>query len=181
MAWKRLACVGLLAAAAASPAAADWNSFWHGVHVDYHRNNAWPHPFSEMAAAQTRAPFAVQKMNGWRLHNTISHELFRGGDGVLTVAGQQQLAQIVHQVPPEHREIIVVCGATPAETEARVNSVREALSRMQMEGAAPEIYVTHRVPATGSGELATAVNRAWLKSLPSPKLPAAQSGSAASP
>lgn len=181
MAWKRLACAGLLVAAAVSPAAADWNSFWHGVHVDYHRNNAWPHPFSEMAAAQTRAPFAVQKMNGWRLHNTISHELFRGGDGVLTVAGQQHLAHIVHQVPVEFREVIVVCGATPAETEARVASVRAALSRMNLEGAVPEIYVTHRVPATGSGELATAVNRAWLQSLPKPQLPESSQGSGGSP
>lgn len=171
MAWKPLACAGLLVVAAASPAAADWDSFWHGVHVDYQRNNAWPHPFSEMAAAQTRMPFAVQKMNGWRLHHTISHELFRGGDSVLTAAGQQQLARIATQSPPEHRVVYVVRGATPGETDARIASIRSALSRMNLQSDPPEVFVTDRVPATGSGAMATAVNRAWMQALPAPRLP----------
>lgn len=171
MAWKPLTCAGLLVIAAASPAAADWNSFWHGVRVDYHRNNAWPHPFSEMAAAQTRMPFAVQKENGWRLHNTLSHELFRGGDGVLTVAGQQQLIHIATQNPPEHRVIYVVRGATPRETDARVDAVRSSLSRINLQGAMPEVFVTDRVPATGSGAMASAVNRARMQALPPPQLP----------
>lgn len=171
MVWKPLACAGFMVVAAASPVAADWNSFWHGVHIDYQRNNAWPHPFSEMAAAQTRMPFAVQRMNGWRLHNTISHELFRGGDGVLTAAGQQQLTHIATQIPPEHRVVYVVRGATPGETEARIDAVRSSLARMNLEGAMPEVMVTDRVPATGSGAMASAVNRAWMQALPSPRLP----------
>lgn len=171
MAWKPLTCAGLLVIVAASPVAADWNSFWHGVDVDYQRNNAWPHPFSELAAAQTRMPFVVQKMNGWRLHNTISHELFRDGDGVLTAAGQQQLQQIATQNPPEHRVVYVVRGATPNETEARVASIRSSLARMNLQTAPPDVLVTDRVPATGSGAMAAAVNRARMQTLPPPQLP----------
>ena len=181
MAWKRLACASLVAIATAAPAAADWNSFWHGFHIDYHRNNAWPHPFSEMAATQTRTPFAIQTMNGWRLHNTVSHELFRGGDGVLTVAGQHHLAHIISQVPPQHRMVMVVRGATPEETEARLASVRSAIARMHVEGPAPEVRVTDRVPATGSGELATALNRARLQTLPAPRLPESEGPSVSTP
>jgi hypothetical protein len=72
-------------ASTATSVSADWNwkGFWHGQHVGYHRNNAWPDPFNEVDAANVIAPFEVMKANGWRLHNTIGHELFREGDGAL--------------------------------------------------------------------------------------------------
>lgn len=172
MAWKRLLCTAALVAVGSSSASADWNSFWHRFHLDYHRNNAWPHPFREVDAAQTRSPFLVQRENGWRLHNTISHELFREGEGSLSYAGQRQLIQIMTHVPPEHRSIYVVRGASPAETEARIASVRSALEKMPLEnGATPEIMIIDRAPATGSGAVASAVNRAWMQALPAPKLP----------
>ncbi len=173
MAWKRIACAAVLVVSGSVSASADWNSFWHRFHVDYQRNNAWPHPFREMDAMQTRSPFEVQKMNGWRLNNTISHELFREGDGALTYAGQRQLVQITTNVPPEHRAVFVVRGANQAETDARVAAVKNSLERMNHgEESIPQIMVIDRAPATSSGALASAINRAWMEELPAPKLPA---------
>lgn len=172
MTWKRLICAAALVALTASTSHADWHSFWHRFHIDYHRNNAWPHPFREMAAMQTRSPFEVQKVNGWRLHNTISHELFVQGDGQLTYAGQRQLHNIMTHVPPQFREVFVVRGSSQAETEARVAAVKSSLTRMQLpEDALPAVSVIDRAPATSSGSITSAINRAWLNSLPEPKLP----------
>ncbi len=45
-------------ATTATSASADWswNSWWHGLHVGFHRNNAWPDPFNEVDAAQVDRP-----------------------------------------------------------------------------------------------------------------------------
>ena len=90
----RLLASATLAVAAiaitAGSANADWSNFWHQFHIDTHRNNAWPDPFNEADARDVVAPFEVMKQNGWKLHNTIGHELFREGDGVLMASGTQR-------------------------------------------------------------------------------------------
>lgn len=172
MLWKRIAIAGCLIFGATSTCSADWHSFWHGVNVDYQRNNNWPHPFREAAAAQTRMPFEVQRNNGWQLHNTLSHGQFRVGDGQLSYAGQTQLQNIVTVVPAEQRTVYVVRGTNQAETDARLASVRSSLERLRTEGGtSPQVLLIDRAPATNSGELASAVNRAWFKVLPKPQLP----------
>ncbi len=172
MAWKRFALAGILVAATTSTSNADWHSFWHRFHVDYQRNNAWPQPFREMAAKQTRAPFEIQKLNGWRLHNTISHELFVAGDGQLTYAGQRQLENIMTRVPPQYRSVFVVRAGSQAETEARVTAVRNSLARMTHGGGqVPEVGIADRANPTSSGSMASAINRAWADALPEPVLP----------
>lgn len=172
MSWKRIAIASFLVFATASTSNADWNSFWHRFHLDYHRNNAWPHPFREVAAAQTRAPFEVQRLNGWQLHNTLSHDMFRAGDGQLSYGGQQQLQYIMTSVPEQHRQVFVVRGTNAAETDARVASVRSSLERYSGTGiSAPPVMLVDRAPVTYSGARASAVNRAWMEAMPKPQLP----------
>lgn len=166
--WVLLALIFVLGA---NVGRADWHSFWQRFHLDYHRNNAWPHPFREMSAAQTRAPFEIQRNNGWQLHNTISHELFRPGDGALTYAGQKQLENILTHVPQEHRTVFVVRGATKAETDARIAAVQSSLERMRPDGTAPPVLIIDRAPATSSGEIAAALNRLRIDTMPKPQLP----------
>lgn len=165
----------LIAAAAiglfACDASADWHSFWHGVKVGTHRNNAWPDPFNEVDARQVVAPFEVMKSNGWRLHNTIGHELFRNGDGVLLASGNKRVAWIASQAPPHRRDVFVVRGRTPEETEARMASVRQTLATIATDGPPPAVWVTDVEPATASGDWATQINRSWLQELPAPRLP----------
>jgi len=54
----------LIVATTSVSASADWDSFWHGVHVGYARNNAWPDPFNELDAQQVIRPFEIMKRNG---------------------------------------------------------------------------------------------------------------------
>ena len=156
-------------------ASADWDSFWHGLHVGYHRNNAWPSPFTEADAHQVVAPFEVMKANGWRIHNTIGHELFRAGDGALLASGNRRLEWIATQAPEGHRDVFILRGRTPEETEARVAAVRQSLTNLQLQGQQPAVWVTETAPTTASGAWATQINRTWLQELPPPRLPGSSS------
>ena len=162
-------------ATTATSASADWNSWWHGLHVDYHRNNAWPDPFNEVDAAQVIAPFEIMKTNGWRLHNTIGHELFRGGDGALLASGHRRVHWIATQAPESRRTVYVLRGETENETAARVNSVQLTLDKIVMNGAAPRVLVTDVEPPAASGAWATKINREWLDHLTAPRLPSQSS------
>jgi hypothetical protein len=154
-----------------SVAQADWNTFWHGVHVDYQRVNAWPQPFTDMDARQARAPFEVMKQNGWRAHNTIGHELFHDDTAVLTTAGNRRVLWIATHAPLNRRTIYVLQGRTPAETEARLASVQQTLAGLHQRGSEAQVLVTDIEPATAPGAWATSINRQWMSELPAPKLP----------
>ncbi|MEM9645550.1 MAG: hypothetical protein AAF989_11215 [Planctomycetota bacterium] len=155
----------------AGDAAADWHTFWHSVHVDYARNRVWPEPFTEVATAQTVAPFQVMTQNGWRAHNTIGNDLFRRGDGALLAAGRERVRWIASQAPQNRRIVYVLRGHNREETESRVGAVREAVSKMYLDGAGPEIYVTNIEPASAPGAWAEKVNRDRLSQMPAPVLP----------
>lgn len=160
-------------AATASSASAEWNwnGFWHGLHVGFHRNNAWPDPFNEADAAQVIAPFEIMKRNGWRLHNTIGHELFREGDGALLASGHRRVHWIATQAPEARRSIYVLRGENEAETAARVASVQSTVDNIVTTGARPEVLVTNVEPPTAPGDWAVQINRERLKSLSAPRLP----------
>ena len=154
----------------ASNASADWHSFWHNVHVGTQRNNAWPDPFNEADAMQVVAPFEVMKNNGWRVHNTIGHELFRGGDGALLASGNKRVEWIASQAPTKRRDVYVMRGRTTEETQARVASVRQSLASLGTANP-PQVWITDIEPTTASGAWATQINRSWLQELPTPRLP----------
>ncbi len=170
--WLALALgLALAGGGSGSVAHADWDSFWHGVHVDYQRVKAWPQPFTDIDARQARAPFEVMKQNGWRAHNTIGHELFREDTAALTTAGNRRVLWIATQAPLNRRTIYVLQGRTPAETEARLASVQQTLAGLQQRGAEAQVLVTDIEPATAPGAWATSINRQWMSELPAPKLP----------
>jgi hypothetical protein len=161
----------IVATTATSASAVGWNHFWHQFHIDFHRNNAWPDPFNEVDAAQVHSPFAIMKTNGWRMHNTIGHELFRVGDGALLAAGSRRVHWIATQAPAARRTVYVLRGNSQAETDARVASVHQALNTVHSGGSIPAVLVTDAEPATSSGAWATKINREWLEHLNAPRLP----------
>lgn len=164
-------------ATTATSASADWewNSWWHGLHVGFHRNNAWPDPFNEVDAGQVIAPFEIMKANGWRLHNTIGHELFRDGDGALLASGHRRVHWIATQAPETRRAIFVLRGENETETAARVASVQSTLDSIAMNGPAPQVFVSDVEPPAASGAWATKINREWLDHLTAPRLPSQSS------
>ena len=168
----KLVAIALVAVTtSATSASADWYHFWHNLHIDFHRNNAWPDPFNEVDAASVIAPFEVMKANGWRMHNTIGHELFRTGDGALLASGHRRVHWIATQSPEARRTVYVLRGRNGAETEARVASVRSTIDSLNLGTAAPNVIVTTKEPATASGAWATKINREWLDHLTAPRLP----------
>lgn len=168
---SRLVLSLLVVGVTATSASADWHSFWHGLNVGYARNNAWPDPFNEADAMQVVMPFEIMKQNGWRMHNTIGHELFREGDGALLAAGSKRVQWIASQAPVSRRSLFVLRGTSPEETKARVASVHQTLASLNLPGQPPQITVTDVEPGASSGAWAVKVNREWLDSLPIPQLP----------
>lgn len=150
---------------------AGWDEFWFKFRRSFHRSNAWPDPFAEQDARQTMAPFEVMKINGWRLNNTISHELFRSGDGALLASGNERIRWITNNPMAAQQGIYVMQGRSKVETQARLASVRDSLENLHTTSNKPEIYLTNREPGTSSGPWAVKINREWLANLPIPQLP----------
>lgn len=166
--------------AGAINANADWDSFWHhkqqachDCKIDYLRNHCWPHPFREFDANQARDPFRMMAANGWRLHHTLSHEVFRSDDSMLTAVGRNRVQWIATQTPEHRRMIYVLQGESQEETRRRVESVEEALTHLVINGPPPQVYVTEKVPSLGSGEWSANLSRMRVEQMIAPILPAA--------
>lgn len=154
-----------------SMATAGWPEFKRECHTDKLRNNAWPQPFRAIDAQSVVAPFEVMKANGWREFNTLSSGFFDGSNQ-LTDSGQLKLKQVIVQSPPNRRAIYVLKGSTPEQTAVRVEAVEVAVSSIVPVGELPPIFVTDIEPATSSGAYQTMVNRALIRTTPTPRLPA---------
>ncbi len=170
-----IALAVVVTTASSASAEWNWNRWWHGSHLGFHRNNAWPDPFNEVDARQVIAPFEIMKANGWRLHNTIGHELFRDGDGALLAAGHRRIHWIATQSPEARRTIYVLQGTSQDETDARVAAVESTLDKIVINGNQPQVLVTDVEPPSSSGAWATKINREWLEHLTAPRLPSSSS------
>lgn len=159
---------------------ADWHDFWHKFRIDFHRNHAWPDPFNEADAREVVRPFDMMTQNGWKMHNTIGHELFREGDGALLASGSNRLHWIATQAPPSRRSVYVLRGRSQQETDARLASVRSTLSNMHLQGQEPAVMVTNIEPGMASGAWANKISREWIDSIPKPQLPQTSSTGAPS-
>jgi hypothetical protein len=169
---KRRILLSLLFSGMVSTAVqADWGSFYHGSHISYARNNAWPQPFREMDEQVVRSYFASISHNGWRAHNSLGSEVFRPGDQWLTHAGEERLRRIVQTNPPDRRVIFVSRAETHQITETRVAVVRKALTEMQLDGPETSVVVTDVRPPTSSGAWNTQIHRERVKAMPPPVLP----------
>ena len=152
-------------------AQADWSEFWHRVHVDWHRMNAWPEPFQFAAREVTISPLVEMTNAGWRLQNTLSDHLFDVQTQDLTTAGQLKLRWIATQTPLHRRTIHVLRSYEPGATELRMQSVDRHLDKFAPEGARPSVVLTDKIPAGGSGEYLENIDRQLKSSVPAPGLP----------
>lgn len=141
------------------------NRFW----LDYHRNKAWPQPFNCVDRQATGAPFAIMVNNGWRLHNTLSAQLFDGETQHLTRAGELRVRWIATQAPTHRRAIFVLKGDTPAVTQARVEAVQLALEKI--DAPRPQLMITDIDHFGSSGAYFDKVGRQYQDTIPAPRLP----------
>jgi hypothetical protein len=149
---------------------AGWPEFKQECHTDKMRNNAWPQPFRAMDANAAVSPFEIMKGNGWREFNTVTGAFFDQSNQ-LTESGQLKIKQILTLAPPNRRAIHVLKGDTPEQTSVRVEAVEVAVSGFIPTGALPPIMLTDIEPATSSGAYQTVVNRAIIRTTPTPRLP----------
>jgi hypothetical protein len=149
---------------------AGWPEYKQECHIDKLRNNAWPQPFRSQDAAAVVAPFEVMKANGWREFNTIP-EAFFDGEQQLTDAGMLKVSEVLTHSPPNRKAIFVVRSGSPEQTAARIESVEIAVSGLIPVGDLPPIHLTDIPPGTSSGTYQTIVNRALVKTTPTPRLP----------
>ena len=152
-----------------------WDHFWHSVHVDFHRNNAWPEPFVSADRAAQREPFRLQADNGWKMQNTVGTMLF-DGNNQLNSAGDLLVKWIVQQAPMHRRAVFVLKGDTAEQTASRVASVNAAVAKYA-GGATPPVMVTDTEPTGTPGSQVDAISQAYQSSTPSPRLPSGGGGS----
>lgn len=153
---------------------AKWHSFWNRVHLDWHRNNAWPEPFVQVDRRAVTAPIDINIDRGWQLQNTIPDELFEGETQELTRAGELKVQGILTQMPTRRRVVFVLRGKTPEITQVRLKSVERAATEVVGPTAPSMIAVTDIVPRGGSGAYYERVSSGYESTTPPPRLPAMQ-------
>ncbi len=150
---------------------AGWHSYWDRVHLDWHRNNAWPEPFIQVDRQAALAPIDMMVNNGWQLQNTIPHQLFDPETQELTRAGQLKVQRTLTQMPTRRRMVFVLKGKTADITEMRLKSVEKAAAEVVGDSASTMIVVTDVEPRGGSGSYYERVNSGYESSTPPPRLP----------
>lgn len=158
--------VGLLSATAD----AGWREFWHRVHVDWHRNNAWPEPFQEVDREAVRMNVLASVGTGWQLQNTLADELFDTETQELLPAGETKIRSILLNSPRDRRTVYVYRGATRTATSIRLDSVQRAASRLVDEGPLPPVLVTDVPAPSHSGDYYDQIERRVRASVPTPRL-----------
>ena len=148
-----------------------WNAYWDRVHLDWHRNNAWPEPFSSTDKAAQRAPFPAMVDRGWQLQNTIPDQLFQTETQELTHAGELKVKWIVTQMPARRRSVFVMRGSTPEITELRLKSVSKIIAEIG-NGTGAMVAVTDIIPRDGSASAYERTLTSFDSSQPAPQLPA---------
>ncbi len=170
-----LCAVGFLGlTASAQQYCGDGASFGQQSRYDYYRNKMWPLPFRAQDTQSVLDHFAVQRNNGWKLHNTIGASMFDPATQQLTDSGKAQVRWIVTRAPLDRRVVFVLQGDAPNQTAARVESTQLAISEIIPVGPLPQLYVTDQDAPGSSGVYQTAILRAMQTSVPAPRLTAAQ-------
>ncbi len=168
-----LTLVALLLALMTQTAQAGWRDFWFRVHVDRHRNNAWPEPFQTMDRQSVAAAFAPMSAAGWQVQNTMTEHDFDANTGQLTRAGASKLRWIATQAPPQRRTVFVLRGDSEDQTAWRIDTVQQMLTRFVPDGPLPEVVRTNDAPHGANGGQTYDVWTKFQQVQPQPKLPEA--------
>ena len=152
---------------------ARFRAFSESVVQDYRRNNCWPEPFIRPDRQAVRLPFALMVHNGWRRQNMLSEHHFGEDGATLNEGGHMKIRWIVTEAPRQHRTIYVHRTLDPEQTAARIKAVQESAMQFAADGERPRVLETS-IPVEVEGWSATqvdAINRAWERSTPAPRLP----------
>jgi hypothetical protein len=160
----------------ASSSQAGWTDFWHRTSVDFHRNNCWPKPFVEADRNDVRVALDAMVRKGWQSQNTLTNYHFDPQTNQLTVAAHRKIEWILTQNPPPRRVVFVLRSLDQDITAARVDAVQQTMARIVPHGVLPMVAETENSPLGRSADYIVAIHLALERSVPSPHLPAVESG-----
>ncbi|MEX0794778.1 MAG: hypothetical protein WD045_16690 [Pirellulaceae bacterium] len=151
---------------------ADWASFSNQWKLDYARNRCWPSPFVELDRDSVRNYYHQMTMAGIRLQNTLGENHFHPESHQITRGGEMKVRQIL-MGSEGRRAVFVLRGLTEDQTEARLQSTRDAVFRLVGDADATEFYVTGNEPIPRPADYIDDIYRSERSSIPAPRLPAA--------
>jgi hypothetical protein len=174
--------VGVASLWASASAQANWfKCIYHDIHSGFHTNNMWPQPYVEPARKAVREPLAVMYARGWQRYNLLGAHHFEEGQNRLTDAGKLRVKAILANSPPQHRTVFVEKGLNREITNARIDSIQQAIVELQTEGPLPAVMASDLIVEGWSSEYVDAVGRKYHQSIPQPRLPNMQGASAGGP
>jgi hypothetical protein len=169
----------LVSLGCASQVSADLiSSFFNSIAKDVKRRQCWPAPFAAADRVAVRAPFALMVNNGWRRQNMLGEFHFEQGTGQLTEAGRLRVRWILTAGPEQHRLIYVHTADNDSETSARMAAVQQLASQISPYRL-PPVQATS-IPDEGwPASQVDAIDRKYMSTQPTPRLPAAVVGGGA--
>ncbi len=153
---------------------AGWHEFWDRFHLDAHRNNCWPEPFSSIDRRAAQAPFAAMVGSGWRTQNTLSQHYFDRETQQLNEAGERKLYWILSNAPEPYRTVFVAESYQSDESRKRIDSVQQTLARLLPTEPLPPVVATKLEPRGWPAEYIDTIDRKVQATVPDPRLPTFQ-------
>jgi hypothetical protein len=139
----------------------------HWIHK-FHHAHYWPHPYSSMDEAYTRAMIDIQTNNGWTGATTLQDYHFTDTNQ-LNSAGRGQLFWILTQAPPQYRTVYVSQGMSPQIAQVRLETAQIAAREFLPDGAVPIVLRAGSTFGRPAEEI-DYLRRLELQSTPRPRL-----------
>jgi len=106
-----------------------WGDTTSEFAAEYHKNDEWPYPYSDLAEQTTRQPLMLQAENARFQMLTVWDYHFEPGTGKLNTMGRKRIQDIVDQTGSLGHTIYIRRAQNPKETTARLAEVRTLLEQ----------------------------------------------------
>lgn len=160
-----------------STASAVWvDSAVNYIECGHQRNIDWPWPYMCPDRMAVRQPFEMMICNGWRRQNLLGSHHFNPETNQLNRAGELQVQWIMTQAPSQHRQIFIEQSIHPEVTATRIASTQGFAQRVAIDGQSPQVYDSHLMSEGRPADVVNLTNVRFLESMPTPVLPARDTG-----
>jgi hypothetical protein len=136
----------------------------------FHASHYWPHPYNCQDREYLKTAIHAQEKNGWIEEATLYDYHFDPETNELTRPGRLHLRWILLHVPDEFRVAWVQSTIDADASRTRIGSVRETAVTLVGEEKIPPIMMRVTTPTGASAEEAVSIRRAWLSSMPEPRI-----------
>ncbi len=136
----------------------------------FHASHYWPHPYNCQDQQYLETAIHAQVNNGWISETTLYDYHFDLETNELTHPGRLHLRWILMHVPEEFRVAWVQSTVDAYAGRSRIASVREVAVTLVGEEKIPPIMMRATTPTGSSAEEAVSIRRAWLLSMPEPRI-----------